>query len=321
MKRILVTGAAGFIGWRTAELLLDRGWAVTGLDNLNDYYDTRLKRYRLDLLRSRRGFSFVKADIEDRAALARVFRKTRFDAVINLAARAGVRYSLVDPYVYVRTNTMGALNLLELCHELKVPKFIQASTSSLYENVGHPSRETDSDKAVSPYAASKKGAEALCQAYQHLYGMDVTVLRYFTVYGPAGRPDMSPFRFTEWIRRGRAIELFGDGSQRRDFTFIDDIAEGTVAALGLKGYHLVNLGDNQPHTLSNLIRTLEKHLGREALIRRRPSHKADQRVTWANVSEAKRLLGWKPKVSFEEGMRRTVNWHQAHFSWLGKIDL
>ena len=243
MKTILLTGAAGFIAARTGELLLQKGFRVEGLDNMNDYYDVRLKRYRLGRLKAHRNFSFHLCDIEDRPALGRIFKKHRFDAVLNLAARAGVRYSLVDPYVYMTTNAEGTLNLLERCREHGVKKFILASTSSLYAGQKLPFKESLAvSTPISPYAASKKAAEEMAYVYHYLYGIDVTILRYFTVYGPAGRPDMSPFRFIKWIAEGTPIRLYGDGSQSRDFTYVDDIARGTVLALKKTGYKIINLG-------------------------------------------------------------------------------
>ncbi|KKL59308.1 hypothetical protein LCGC14_2216640, partial [marine sediment metagenome] len=216
INRILVTGAAGFIGWRTAGLLLEHGFQVTGIDNLNDYYDVRLKNYRLNDLKKHEGFSFHKVDIEDLEALRPVFEEAAPDAVINLAARAGVRYSLENPHVYLRTNTGGMLNLLELMRANDVKKITIASTSSLYAGQAMPfSEELAVNTPISPYAATKKAAEAMSYTYHHLFGLDVSVLRYFTVYGPAGRPDMSPFRFIKWIGEGTPLELFGDGSQSR----------------------------------------------------------------------------------------------------------
>lgn len=319
---VLVTGAAGFIGWRTAQALLDAGQVVIGVDNLNDYYDVRLKKYRLKSLRKYPNFHFAKMDIENYSGLKNLFIAWRFGAVINLAARAGVRYSLENPFVYARTNTIGALNLLELCREYGVKKFVLASTSSLYTDGRIPSSESaKTDAPISPYAASKKGAEAMSYAYSFLYGMDVTVLRYFTVYGPCGRPDMSPFRFIEWIETGKPLLLNGDGSQSRDFTYVDDIARGTVAALGLKGYHLINLGGNRPHNLNRVIELMESCLGRKAKIKRMPFHKADLKDTWADISLANKQLKWRPETSIEEGIRLTVKWHRANRKLAASVKL
>lgn len=265
---ILLTGCAGFIGARVAELLLARGGRVVGVDTLNDYYDVRLKRHRLGRLTKASGFEFHGIDIEDRAALEKLFIEHRFDAVINLAARAGVRASIDSPRVYLTTNALGALNLLELMSAHAVPRFVMASTSSLYAGAEMPFVETtDVTHPISPYAATKLAAEALAQTWHHLHGLHVAILRYFTVYGPAGRPDMSPFRFIEWVRRGEPIRLFGDGSQTRDFTYIDDIALGTIAALDVQGCEIFNLGGgNEPLSIRAMIENIEENLGSQARI-------------------------------------------------------
>ncbi len=321
INRVLVTGAAGFIGWRTTCKLLEHGFSVTGIDNLNDYYDVRLKQYRLDDLKGREGFTFHNIDIEEMDALKPVFEKAAPDAVINLAARAGVRYSLVDPHVYLRTNTGGSLNLLELMRTNDVRKITLASTSSLY--AGQPLPFTEDlpvNTPISPYAASKKAAEAMAYTYHHLYGIDVSVLRYFTVYGPAGRPDMSPFRFIKWIDEGTPIELFGDGSQSRDFTHVDDIAEGTIRALRPLGYEIINLGGGQkPYSINYMIEKIESLLGKRAAIVQKPFHKADMMETWADITKAKELLGWVPKIGFDEGFQDTVRWHTDNRDWLRDI--
>ncbi|MCS6922893.1 MAG: SDR family NAD(P)-dependent oxidoreductase, partial [Fimbriimonadales bacterium] len=265
--RILLTGAAGFIGAKTAELLLQEGHAVIGLDNLNDAYDPTLKRWRLSQLERYSQFQFYQVDISEWAPTSQVFEAhLPYDAVINLAARAGVRQSVQNPWVYIATNTTGALNLLELCRQHDVRKYVLASTSSLYGNNERPFREDmPTDKPLSPYAASKKGAEVMCHTYHHLYGLDITVLRYFTVYGPAGRPDMSIFRFIRWIAEGEPIQVFGDGLQERDFTYVDDIARGTIAALKPVGFEIVNLGGDRPVSLKWIIETIETLLGKKAV--------------------------------------------------------
>ena len=318
INRILVTGAAGFIGWRTAGLLLEHGFQVTGIDNLNDYYDVRLKSYRLNDLKKHEGFSFHKVDIEDLEALRPVFEEAAPDAVINLAARAGVRYSLEDPHVYLRTNTGGMLNLLELMRANDVKKITIASTSSLYAGQALPFQEDLAvNTPISPYAATKKAAEAMSYTYHHLFGLDVSVLRYFTVYGPAGRPDMSPFRVIKWIDEGTPIELFGDGSQSRDFTHVDDIAEGTIRALRPLGYEIINLGGGQkPYSIKYMIEKIEGLLGKKAVIDKKPFHKADMMETWADITKAKKLLGWEPKIGFDEGFEDTVRWHKENRDWI-----
>jgi len=232
MNKILVTGAAGFIGWKTSQKLLEAGRPVIGVDNMNDYYDVTLKTRRLEELQKTEGFTFYLSDIENLASMDTIFRDNKIDAVINLAARAGVRYSIENPHVYMSTNAQGVLNLLELMRKYGVRKLVHASTSSLYAGQKMPfTEELPVNTPISPYAASKKASEAMAYAYHYLFDLDISVLRYFTVYGPAGRPDMSIFRFIKWIDEGKPLELFGDGTQSRDFTYIDDIASGTINAL------------------------------------------------------------------------------------------
>ena len=322
MAKYLLTGAAGFIASHTAELLLDRGDEVVGVDNLNDAYDPRLKHWRLRRLNARSGFRFVEADIEDRAAVAGLFAADRFDAAVNLAARAGVRQSIAAPRRYLGANTMGALNLLEACRDRQTPKFLLASTSSLYGDCNPLpfAEDADTDRPLSPYAASKKAAEAMCHAYHRLYGIDVTVCRYFTVYGPAGRPDMSLFRFVQWVAEGRPVTIYGDGSQSRDFTYVDDIARGTVAALKPLGYETVNLGSDSPVALNDALRMVEEALGKSAEAHREPMHRADVRATWADISKARKLLGWRPQTPLREGIRKTVAWYLENREWARGID-
>lgn len=323
MAHYLVTGAAGFIASRVAEMLLDEGHSVVGLDNMNDAYDVRIKEYRLRQLIDRPGFTFHKLDISDRQAMAKFENgNLGLDGVINLAARAGVRQSVENPWVYVDTNVTGTLNLLELCRRQNIPKFILASTSSIYgANAPLPTPETaDSDRPLQAYAASKKGAEALAHAYHYLYGLDVTVVRYFTVYGPAGRPDMSMFRFTRWIVEGEPLKLNGDGQQSRGFTYVDDIARGTILALKPLGYEIINLGGHESIKIIELIHMLEDLIGRRANIKMRPAHPADMLANWADVSKAKRLLNWEPQVSLQEGINRLVNWYNAERSWARLIE-
>lgn len=314
MKTILLTGAAGFIGSHTARHLLDDGWQVVGIDNLNDYYDPRLKEHRISELQKREGFVFRPLDIEDLAGLESLFKEFRFESVINLAARAGVRYSMVNPHVYMTTNAHGSLNLLELMRQHGCRKFVLASTSSLY--AGHEMPFTEDmpvNRPISPYASSKKAAECMAFTYHHLYGIDATVVRYFTVYGPAGRPDMSPYRFIKWIAEGTPITMFGDGLQSRDFTYVDDIARGTVAALRPVGYEIVNLGGGrEPTNMLELIRLMEDRLGRKAVIDFQPTNNADMRDTQADPSKAQSLWGWEARVGLEEGLDRTIAWYREN---------
>jgi UDP-glucuronate 4-epimerase len=315
MKKVLLTGAAGFIGAKTAEKLLSAGVEVVGIDNLNDYYDIKLKHYRLSHLNDSR-FKFLQIDIENRQALEELFSEHKFDVVFNLAARAGVRYSMENPDIYMSTNAMGTLNLLECMRTHKVPKLVLASTSSLYAGQAMPfNEELAVNTPISPYAATKKAAEVLAYSYHYLYGIDVSVVRYFTVYGPAGRPDMSPFIFADQLMKGEELPIFGDGTQSRDFTFVDDIAEGTILAAKKLGYEIINLGGGQnPHTLLEMIELMEKASGKKARIKLQDKVKADMDVTWADISKAKRLLGWSPKVSFTDGIKELIDWHASHKS-------
>jgi UDP-glucuronate 4-epimerase len=328
MAHYLVTGCAGFIASKVTERLLAEQHTVVGIDNLNDAYDVRLKHWRLDQIRDHSQFTFHQLDIAHRAAVTELFKQQAskqppFDAVINLAARAGVRQSVQNPWVYIDTNVTGTLNLLELGREYRVPKFVLASTSSLYgQNNPTPFREdANTDQPLSPYAASKKAAEALCYTYHYLYGLDVTVLRYFTVYGPAGRPDMSLFRFVQWISEGKPVKVFGDGQQSRDFTFVDDIARGTIAGLRPLGYEVVNLGSDRPIVLSQAIELVEELVGQTAKVDYQDRHPADVLATWADIEKAKAMLHWQPQTSFEEGVSQLVNWYRANQAWASQIDV
>ena len=321
MATYLVTGTAGFIGSKVAELLLREGHTVVGVDNLNDAYDVRLKEWRLAQLQPLPGFTFRRLDITNKAGLEALFQEHAFNAVLNLAAWAGVRRSVENPWVYVDTNVTGTLNLLELGKRFEVPKFVLASTSSLYgKDNPMPYREdANTDHPLSPYAASKKAAEALAYTYHYLYGLDVTVFRYFTVYGPAGRPDMSLFRFVKWISEGEPVVVFGDGQQKRDFTYIDDIARGTILGLKPLGYEVINLGSDTPVVLMDAIRLIERLIGREANLVFKPRHPADVLATWAYIGKARSLLRWVPRVSLEHGIRNLVEWYQLNRGWTRKI--
>ncbi len=322
MATYILTGCAGFIGAKVAEVLLDENHAVIGVDNLNDAYDVRLKHWRLSNLQARPGFKFYHLDILDQSKLDQVIDGAGLiDAIINLAARAGVRYSVENPWIYFETNVTGTLNLLEQCHKRSIRKFVVASSSSLYGkgNVVPYREDQLTDSPLSPYAASKKAVELLCHTYHHLHGLDITALRYFSVYGPAGRPDMSPFRFVQWISEGRPVTVYGDGQQSRDFTYVDDIARGTVAALRPVGFEVVNLGSDRPIVLNTMIRMIEDMVGKRAAIRYEQAHAADVLTTWADVTKAEQLLGWHSNVDFSAGLSHLVRWYQENRNWAREI--
>ena len=319
-KSILVTGCAGFIGSNVSNLLVESGHSVKGLDNLEPFASA-LARWRLGPVLRSDQFAYLQIDITDKERLLSVFSRTPatdpVDAVIHLAARAGVRASVEDPRSCYETNVLGTLNLLELCREFGVSRFILASTSSVYgdHEDGPVSEDALSNRPLSPYAASKSAAETLLHSYHHLHGMDAVVLRYFTVYGPAGRPDMSVFRFVRAIAEVEPVTVYGDGTQRRDFTYVDDVARGTVAALGLTGYQTINLGNDRPISVNSLIGIIEHAIGRSALIQHQDRHEADPLLTWADIGRALGLLGWSPAVPIKEGIRRTVSWYLENREW------
>lgn len=320
MGNYLVTGAAGFIGARTAELLIKDGHTVVGIDNMNDAYDPRMKEYRLRKMQALPGFTFHKLDISHKSIIDQ-FEDEKFDGVINLAARAGVRYSVENPWVFVESNTIGTLNMLEICRQTRTKKFIIASTSSIYGgDPPYPTPESaSSSEPLQPYAASKKGAEAMCHAYHHLYDIDVSVVRYFTVYGPAGRPDLALFRFVQWISEGRPVHVNGDGEQSRGFTYVDDIARGTILALKPVGYEVINLGGHEVITINNLIKLVEEIVEKKADVRYGPPNPADMFTNWADVSKAGELLGWEPQFNMREGVTRLVEWYNAEREWAREI--
>jgi nucleoside-diphosphate-sugar epimerase len=324
MSSYLISGVAGSIGARTAELLLEEGHRVIGVDNLNDAYDVRMKEYRLRRLQRYPAFRFHRLDISERAQVlgdTSPIEKEEIEAVIHLAARAGVRASVENPWIFLETNLIGTLNMLEWARQHGVPKFIFASTSSIYgSNPPLPTPEdASSDRPLQPYAASKKGAEALCHSYHYLYGLDVTILRYFTVYGPAGRPDLAMFRFCQWIHEGRPVRVNGDGEQSRGFTYVDDIAHGTILALKPLGYEIINLGGHEVITINALIRLFEEVIGQRAQVIYGPPNPADMLTNWADVSKARRLLGWEPRVSLREGVERLVEWYRQERAWAREI--
>ncbi|HTQ75633.1 MAG TPA: NAD-dependent epimerase [Burkholderiales bacterium] len=332
--KVLVTGAAGFIGSTLAHRLLDRGDQVVGIDNLNDYYDVRLKEARLDRLRPRAGFSFQKLDIVERGAMDELFSASKFDAVAHLAAQAGVRYSIENPSAYVDANLVGFLHVLEGCRHSRVGHLVFASSSSVYgANTRLPFSEHDNvDHPVSLYAATKKANELMAHSYASLYGMPCTGLRFFTVYGPWGRPDMALFKFTEGILAGRAIPVFNRGEMVRDFTYVDDIVEGVIRtvdrparpAAGWSGEHpdsatsyapwrIFNIGNNRPVKLMRYIEVLEECLGKKARLELLPMQAGDVPATSADVSELERAVGYRPQTPIEVGVRRFAEWYQSYY--------
>jgi UDP-glucuronate 4-epimerase len=332
--KILVTGAAGFIGFTTARRLLERGDEVVGLDNLNEYYDVRLKLARLEILKQMPGFRFVKLDLADRPGMTALFERERFGRVIHLAAQAGVRYSIENPLAYVDSNVVGFANVLEGCRHHGVEHLVYASTSSVYgANTKMPfSVHQNVDHPLSFYAATKKANELMAHTYAHLYSLPVTGLRFFTVYGPWGRPDMALFLFTRSILAGEPINVFNYGHHRRDFTYIDDIAEGVVRCCdriaapnhgwdsdapdpgtSRAPYRLYNIGNNQPVELMHYIHVLEDCLGRKAELNLLPLQQGDVPDTWADIDDLQRDAGYRPATPVETGVRRFVDWYRSYY--------
>jgi UDP-glucuronate 4-epimerase len=309
---VLVTGGAGFIGSHVCERLLREGHAVWALDDLNPFYAPSIKQSNLRDIRSLGGpFEFVPGDITDRAIVDAVFQRARFDQVVHLAARAGVRPSLLEPALYQRVNVEGTVNLLEAARLAGVPKLILASSSSVYGvNAKVPFSEKDPIfTAISPYAASKLACEALGHVYHHVYGLEIVMLRFFTVYGPRQRPDLAIHRFARLMSEGQPIPVFGDGSAARDFTYIDDILNGIAASMERRfGYEIFNLGESQTVRLDELIGVLEETLGCRAQIDRKPTQPGDVPLTYADISKARDLLGYRPTVKIGEGIRRFAEW-------------
>jgi UDP-glucuronate 4-epimerase len=331
MANILVTGAAGFIGMHTAARLLDRGDTVVGLDNLNDYYQPRLKHDRLALLEGRSGFNFQKLGLEDRDGINRLFETHRFDRVIHLAAQAGVRYSLTNPQAYVDANLVGFVNILEACRHQQVAHLTYASSSSVYgANRKIPfSVEDRVDHPVSLYAATKKANELMAHTYSHLFALPTTGLRFFTVYGPWGRPDMAMWMFTKAILAGKPIDVFNHGRMKRDFTFVDDIVEGVIRTSDTiptaqtvasdaddcstaAPYRVYNIGNNQPVELMHLIATLESALGQKAEKNMLPMQPGDVPATYANIDALQRDVGFRPGTPIEDGVKKFVAWYKSY---------
>ena len=317
MKKILITGAAGFIGSHLTEALLARGDQVIGLDNFNDYYDPAVKRNNLQQAMTQDAFSLEEVDICDEPALRQCFEDHQPEVVVHLAARAGVRPSIQDPNLYHRVNVIGGQHILDACREYKPSHLVFASSSSVYGgSTDVPFTESDPVmRPISPYAATKRMNELQAHVYSHLYGLNVTMLRFFTVYGPRQRPDMAIHKFTDRILKGEAIPVFGDGSTRRDFTYIDDIVDGLLRCVDRPfAYEIFNLGEHHTTTLTELIALIEKHVGTKAIIDRQPLQAGDVSITYANIDHARDLLGYAPRFSMDEGIARFVDWYreQSH---------
>src|SRR3989344_651333 len=311
-KTVLVTGNAGFIGSHLTEKLLADNYRVIGGDNFNDFYDPKVKEKNVAAAKKNPRFKQYRTDITDFGALERIFEEREIDLVVHLAARAGVRPSLVYPRLYQKVNVEGTVNLLELTRKFEVGRFIFGSSSSVYgEQKKVPFSETDPvNRPVSPYAASKKSAEMFCFAYSKLFGIKTTVLRFFTVYGPRGRPDMAPYIFAKAILKGEPITRYGKGDTSRDYTYVDDVVTGILAAVKKPfDYEVINLGHNRPVTLNQFIATIEKIAGKKAKIFEQPRHPADVSQTFADIGKAKKLLAWQPKTDLETGLRRFLNWY------------
>ncbi len=322
MSRYLVTGAAGFIARAVIQRLAEAGHTVVGVDNLNDSYDPRLKEWRLQQLASFSRFSFIKDDICRVGFFQDLSRnQPAFDGVIHLAARAGVRQAVEIPDVYLQTNAAGTLNLLEWCRKGGSKKLVMASTSSIYgANPPLPTtEEADSCHPLQIYAASKKAAEVMAYTYHHLYDLDTTIVRFFTVYGPAGRPDMVMFRFTRWVTEGDEVMITGDGNQMRGFTYLDDIADGVIKALKPVGYEIINLGGHETITINDLLQRIETLVGKKANVQYIARHPADVDANWADVTKARQLLGWEPLVSLDAGIAQMVNWYLEQRAWARNI--
>lgn len=305
--KILVTGAAGFIGSHTAKSLQKRGDSVYGIDNFNDYYEVAQKEKNAE------GLNIFRVDICDEAAIDKIFAEIKPDVLLHLAARAGVRASIADPELYHEVNVLGTNILLEACRKHGVNRVIFASSSSVYGNQKKiPFSESDStENPISPYAATKRAAENLCYSYSKTYGLKITCLRFFTVYGPSGRPDMAPLMFTKAIDAGETIKRFGDGSSKRDYTFIDDIVSGILSAVDHPfDFEIINLGNNKPEELRVLISIIEKNLGKTAKIEELPMQAGDVEMTYADITKAQKLLGYQPKTSLDEGIAKLIKWYK-----------
>lgn len=311
---ILVTGCAGFIGSHLTERLLANGHEVIGVDDFNDYYDPAIKRENISQALKDERFTLIEADIRDKKEMKKIFEEYNVEKIVHLAARAGVRASFEQAELYFDVNVLGTLNLLALAKAHNVEQFVFTSSSSVYGLNKPPfSEEQAIANIISPYAASKRSAELLCQVYACNYAIPTTCLRLFTVYGPRGRPDMAVYKFTDKIAKGLAIERYGKGNMQRDFTYVDDIVEGIMLALERPfDFEIINLGNSRPVQLNRLIELIEQNLGKKAKIIEKPVPKGDVPITYADISKAKRLLGWEPKVSIEEGIKQFIEWYKKN---------
>jgi len=313
--KILVTGGAGFIGSHATKKLLGRGDSVVCVDNFNDYYSPKIKELNVKPFLENPNYKLYRGDISDFDFLKKIFETEKPNRIYHPAARAGVRASIEDPFLYEETNIRGTLNLLELAKDFKIENFVLFSSSSVYGNSTKvPFSEKDNvDNPISPYAATKRSIEIIAYTYHHLYKLNINIVRPFTVYGPSGRPDMIPILFTKWIDRGEELKKFGDGTSRRDYTYIDDIIDGSVSALDkIFGYEIFNLGNSQTIELNYFISLVEKYLGKKANIKQMPMQPGDVEITYADISKAKEMLGYNPQTKIEDGMKEVVKWYQEH---------
>jgi UDP-glucuronate 4-epimerase len=313
--KILVTGGSGFIGSSVADKLLKRGDHVVCLDNFDEFYDPRIKRKNIEAALKSPSYKLVEGDIRDLKLLKDLFKREKFDRVFHLAARAGVRPSIIDPLLYEDVNVRGTMNLLEAAKENNLPGFIFASSSSVYgNNKKVPFSETDNvDNPVSPYAATKKACELICHTYHHLYNLNISCLRFFTVYGPRQRPEMAIHKFTRLIDQGKPVPMFGDGSSRRDYTYVDDIADGVLKAIDYNAeFEIFNIGESRTTELRRLIELIEKSLGKKANIEQFPDQPGDVQVTYADITKSKKILGYDPRTQVEEGVQKFVEWYMEN---------
>ena len=308
---ILVTGAAGFIGSHVCEALVKEEKQVIGIDNFNDYYDSKTKEKNIEAIKGSKNFALYREDIKNIDSLKKIFKNNKTEKIIHLAARVGVRPSISVPDIYIKDNIQGTLNMLELAKENGIRTFVFGSSSSVYGgNKKIPfSENDDANNQISPYGFTKRSCELLCNTYYNLYGMNIACLRFFTVYGPRGRPDMAIYKFAKMMNEGKEIEVYGDGTSKRDYTYVSDIVKGILLALEKnRGFEIINMGNNNPVILKDVISLIENNLGKKAKIKMAEMRQGDMQVTYANISKAKKLLGWSPEVKFNEGIKKFAEW-------------